>query len=555
MGLLKNIIVFTSLSVALFSNHQFEYHLLNNQLEKAMDLYLKELNTTKKHNHTKLKAIAHKLLENGAKSPVIKEKILTIYGLQLTGKTPSLPILETLSSTQHPAVQIACLHLLDHIADDCTAHLYEKGLHSSYLQVRFEAIIHMVMKNDPNAFGALNSIINLIPPHYHPSLVELFAILNSDAARQKLKAFLTSLNPQVRLAALKAISDHNLDEFITDSRKFLTHTDPKLKEAALNFAKKHHDIKARHQINLAVKSPYKHVKIAALLAQKALTGQNISAPLIKMAKEKDLFSIAALEKEQECINVLISLVEDKDRDTRFNAALRLLKHKNTSCKNTIKEILTIDPSYLSIYSHTSPGLTLSCIKTAPLASFDTDNQKNFYKLQTQHFVESILNMSINLDEDTFLEIIKSVFEKRQLHLVPLAIRLLENRPSKRIDKFIKAQANCLAAPLIRSYARLSLYKKDKTYMKKHEFLSLINVLKHINIVDFDENGGLAVNPKTNATQFDLSIQEKSSLYLQALEILIQEHDTDALTCLLKSLRDGNKQNRYIIAGLIIKCLD
>ena len=93
----------------------------------------------------------------------------------------------------------------------------------------------------------------------------------------------------------------------------------------------------------------------------------------------------------------------------------------------------------------------------------------------------------NLDEGSFLEIIIKVFEKKQLHLVPLAIKLLENRNSEKIKKFLKDQANCIAAPLIRSYARLSLYKKDHNFLSRKEFYTLIDSLKHIKIVEFDHN--------------------------------------------------------------------
>ena len=80
MKLFKNIVVYMCLTVTLFANRKFDYYLANNQIDKALDVYLSESQEGDKHNYLKLKAIAHRLLESGAKSPIVQEQMLTIYG-------------------------------------------------------------------------------------------------------------------------------------------------------------------------------------------------------------------------------------------------------------------------------------------------------------------------------------------------------------------------------------------------------------------------------------------------------------------------------------------
>ena len=549
------VIIGISICFCLQASSSIDYLLTTNKFEKALDTYILEYKGKKKHNHKTLKSLAFQQLQNGANGTSIREKILTIHALKIASCVPDITLLNSLVRTQNPSIQIACIHLLEHLADDRLQGLYAYGLNSSFLQVRFEALVHHVMRNEPNSFGILSSLMNLIPPQYHPSLVELFAVLNSDAARQKLRSFLSSKENAIRLAAIKAITDHNLGEFTQDIRKLLSHTDPSIKEASLDFARKQHDIHALEQINLALKSPYRQVQIAAIKASNAFGKIDCTKRLNAIAKDGDLFAIYSLREEKTSSETLANLLKSAKKDIRFNAALSLLKNKNNACKNVIKEILQCDPNYEALLQHHSPGMALVCIKSRPLATFKHEGEQNYYKMQTHQLLASILANCMHLDETSFLEIITTIFENKKLHLVPHSIRLIENRSSPRIKQFLHKQANCLAAPLIRSYAQLSLYKKDKTHLSKKQLYALIDTLKNIHIVELEQNPQLATNPRTGNTHFDLSLQEKSSLYLQALELVMMDHDHDALSCLVNVFKTGLKQNRYIIAGLLIKCLN
>ena len=71
MGLLKSLLINVCMSAALFSSYQFDYYLSNNQFEKALDIYITDLNTENKHKDTKTNTyLSSQQVEFGLVSPL-----------------------------------------------------------------------------------------------------------------------------------------------------------------------------------------------------------------------------------------------------------------------------------------------------------------------------------------------------------------------------------------------------------------------------------------------------------------------------------------------------
>src|SRR5690606_20299913 len=72
--------------------------------------------------------------------------------------------------------------------------------------------------------------------------------------------------------------------------------------------------------------------------------------------------------------------------------------------------------------------------------------------------EQLLGELIHLDQVKFVDLVRSLFQNRQLDLIPMAIALLENLRTPEAIALLKEGCEKMTSPLIRDYCHLSLYR-------------------------------------------------------------------------------------------------
>ncbi len=134
--------------------------------------------------------------------------------------------------------------------------------------------------------------------------------------------------------------------------------------------------------------------------------------------------------------------------------------------------------------------------------------------------------------------IPAVMEQLYISGTPGVVALLEQFQQK------------IGAPYVRGAAALTLFKlgqKERrsemiSFLKSHHAVELIRLKPMI-----DDK----LNPFAT-TAFELSPEETSSLYIEMLEALLTEGKEDGIDLLVEAMEKGHPNNRYALAGLLIR---
>jgi hypothetical protein len=159
--------------------------------------------------------------------------------------------------------------------------------------------------------------------------------------------------------------------------------------------------------------------------------------------------------------------------------------------------------------------------------------------------------ALDLGEPYFLNIANTLISLKKSEMIPILVRLLENLQSKEAVELLKKSTQMPGAPFIRSYANLAMYRLgnfkefDKSTM---DFVrdSVSNEMISFQPVDLDPRNRNKANP------FQLTPSERSQLLLETFEALLIRHETDGIDLILECILKGHPNNRYALAGLLLK---
>jgi hypothetical protein len=61
-------------------------------------------------------------------------------------------------------------------------------------------------------------------------------------------------------------------------------------------------------------------------------------------------------------------------------------------------------------------------------------------------------------------------------------------------------------------------------------------------------------PEASGSSFELTPDESSRLLIEAYEALADRHDLEGIDCIVEGIKNGNPQNRYVLAGLLMRAI-
>ena len=160
---------------------------------------------------------------------------------------------------------------------------------------------------------------------------------------------------------------------------------------------------------------------------------------------------------------------------------------------------------------------------------------------------------LELGDDALVHIASHLFEKSQRDLIPLLCALLLNAKTDGCLKLLTEQSQKAGAPFYRAYASLALYKINHSDSAKEAILSWVEKENKTALIQF-RNIVPKKDQPTDLAQFSLTPQETSRLLLECYEAIAANHTTDGIDTLLQAIHDGNKKNRYALAGHLLKAL-
>jgi len=530
---------------------QMYFFLAQNKIDKAVELYKAQYEEDQKHDPEFIEDLAMHLLKAGIKSEEAEEQLLALYGVSFGSTSNAITLCDLAMRSGGPLTQLATIQLLGQLQDDRCEELLVRAFSSQFLQIRFEAGFQLALRKAKQATGLFQSLMHHLPDELHVFFPDLFALVGTKDALSHLQRLLTHKNKYVQLASVLAIANHRRDDFLPQIRSLLTHRDPAEQEAAIYAIGMLQDLDSKKTLIKLKDSPIPNVRIAAYSSLIYLGDHTVFEEVKQLARTKDPFAISLLRNVPTAQDALAALLYDADQTVRFNAAIALLNHRDPRAIPILMEILINDSKDYGLYPLRSLGNTMQCWKMLPSKeAFDKVSKTNISAITTS-FREYILQECAQYSEPSFLRIAKEIFDKRQNDLIPSTVHLLEAIGSKEAHSLLRKYAEHAGAPLIRDYCRLALFRAgiyqgailDEWLDKK----TSAPLIKFRPLISWTERS-------TENSSYSLTPEEESRLYIETLMSIAEKHTDSGVNTLLTLITDGNKQNRYAIAGLLLHAI-
>ncbi|WP_420420898.1 HEAT repeat domain-containing protein [Simkania sp.] len=558
MGLRRWLTIFLlSLSIVAqanqsYSKHQVLYLMQAGHVSKGIQLYQKLKEDNLKHDFPILEQMGYILLNQGAKSGDEECQLLSMYGAGMAGTLESMDIYQMGMESPNPMTQMATIHFLTEIQDDRAEELLLKAFSSPYLLIRLEAAYALAIRKSLSATGLIDSLMQRLPPPMYVYFPDLFAMIGTADAMGVLQRLMGNRILNVRLASFLAAAKFRRDDFIGDIRTSLTHSDEAELEtcaAAVGFLQDSHSIPALKKLSES-KSP--NVKLAACRSLILLGEQKYQDKIMESAASKNPLAINLLTNLPNTESLLAKLACDYNFHTRVNAALALLKKRDTRAVPTLMRLLIHDEKDLGLEPMTSLGHSLTAWKVIPSCTQYAKKTERDIPSITLAVREQILQDALELPEESFLAIAEKVFDEKQNDLIPLLIHLLENLKTEKAIQLLQRESRRAGAPFIRTYCHLALYRLRIEGPHRETLFKWIEEKKDHEMIHFRPM--LPWTEKNVTSQFQLTPEETSRLLIEAYVTLADQHDPEGIDILLSAILEGNEKNRYALAGLLLKSI-
>jgi len=520
------------------------------EVDEAIKSYLLHSKATNEHSIDILEQIGTRIIQCGFKTQDPDTCLLSLFGANIARLPVDRKFLTRSFRSSNPLLQSAALQTLSMEEMDDTESILKEGVKSDFLMIRLETLFQLVHRHSRHAMGLVESLKNILHPQLHFVFPEFYALDGTDESINILKQMTHDPNIHVRVSAILSAVKYDRDALLPVIRAVVTHPHPIEQEAAalaLGFFK---DIDAKPKLERLLKSTSPDVRLAASLSLLKLGFFEHKDEIIKLAKGGHHFAISTLGEVGGGVPELLEHLKNPHHITRYRAAYALLKQRDPRCLSTITEIL-ITPSHdLNLVPFFSPARSLSSFESyfGPIKEVELKNSIAAY---TNHIKQSMLIDALDLGEPYFLNIANTLVSLKKSEMIPILVRLLENLQSKEAVELLKKSTQMPGAPFIRSYANLAMYRLgnykefDKSTM---DFVrdSVSNEMISFQPVDLDPRNRNKANP------FQLTPSERSQLLLETFEALLIRHETDGIDLILECILKGHPNNRYALAGLLLK---
>lgn len=557
MGLFKKalslLLICTSVLIAEpIKKNQITYLMQAGSIKESIDLYQRYKNEIGKHDFEVLSQMAFILLEQGAKSSDTEKQLLCIFGSGIAGVAASIDVLEAGIKSSHPETQVASIQYLGKLQDDRSDELLLKAMSSDYFQVRLEAAYQLATRKHRASVGQIESLMYRIPPPLRFLFPQFFALIGTADAISALRHLMEDNYISVRIEALLCAGRSGRDDLLPSIRALLTHQNVAEQEAAAYALGVLRDSKSIKKLKKLEKTGSDNVQIAAANALYALGDNKAAETLIEKARGRDLFAIASIGDIPSAADLLAGLSYDRDINVRFNAAMSLLKLRDSRCLKTLKEILIIDTRDLGFQPIFSMGKSQMAWKVVGSISEHQKDAQFDYQSLSLSVREQLLREALELPNQEFLQLARTIFQSKQSDLIPLLVVLLENLHSEKSISLLKEKAQEIGAPLVRGYCMLALFRMKvegpyeanlKNWLKNNQASEIIRL-----------KAPTPIDQRMTGTVYELSPEEGSRLLIDTYSAFAERHESSSIDLLLELMQNGNPKNLYVLSGLLLRAI-
>jgi HEAT repeat protein len=528
------------------------YLMQSKEIDAALNLYDEYKKEIGRHDFEILVQMCSIILEHGIKSPDLTTQLSSLYGTSAANLNSSLSVLEQGLKSQNIETELASLQMLARLHDDRGDELLTKAMSSPSIMVRMEAGYYLAERKHRKIVGHLEALMYKIPPEFWFYFPQFFALVGTHEAIEMLKKLMEDPHPMTRVEALLNAARFGRDDLLTRIRAHATHSHPDEQEAAATALGMLKDSPSISKLEKLSKSSYNSVKLAAFRSLYQLGDTEALLGIFDIAKSEDLFGIALLGELPGGEELLAELQESPNIQVRFNATLSLLLRRDPRCLKTLYEFLLRDPKDLGFQPAGSIGHSLMAWKVVPSLSQHHKSLAMDLSGITLQLREHMLASALELPEDDFLSIASTVFEHRQLELIPMLVQLLENHATPGALHLLKKNGEFAGAPLARMYCNLALFRLKEAGPYEKRLRHWITEAQKLEMIKFRPS--VPWNMKNTLSTYELTPEESTRLLLECYEALSEQHDEQGIEIILQGIRSGHPKNRYALAGLLIRTL-
>lgn len=529
------------------------YLMQQNQVEESIERYREFTTLSGKHDFEVLQQMGLILLQKGIQSDDAQTFLMTLFGAGLSGSAGALEILERGLFNPDPQVQLLALHFIAKFDDDSTNEMLNRAMTSEYLGIRMEAAFYLAQRKHPHAVGQIEGLMYRLPPVFKPYFPSFFAILGTSDATAALRRLIEDPDPQVRVESILNVARMGRDDFLPLLRKRLSHSHVAEVEATAFAIGVLKDGSSIPKLKKLAASNTESVRLAACIALLQFGDRSGLPDILALAKNFNLFAISALGAVTDTEETLSTLVRSGDLQVRINAAVALLQRRDPRCIHALSEILVEDSRDLAFHPFSSVGRTLSALKALPSAELHAAKESAVDLGYSAAIREQLLREAIHLPEEAFLKIAKTIFNRQQNDLVPTLISLLENLQTDGAIALLKEGSEKTAAPLIRDYCHLSLYRLKQEGPYEEYVANWVMRQKSAELIRFRPL--LPWKYRLEQSEYTLNPEETSRLLIEAFLSIANRRDEKSISFLLEAIQLGNPQNRYALMGLLMKATE
>lgn len=520
----------------------------------AINKYREFVKKTGDHNFKLLREMCLVMIENAVSWGDEQDSLRALIAMEIAQEDSFSHHLGKLIQSRYYPVQAKTLSLLKGINNEYSEMLIKSCLSSNFIMLRLEALSILVQKHHESALGQVEALMNMVHKHYHPIFVDFYALAGTKYAISVLKKMINDQDLNLNLATIMATRQYQIEEMIPNLRHSLTHTSPIIQEAAASALGSFSDQFSVSKLKALTTSGHDETRLAALLALFNMDHTQHKAEIVSLAKNGNLFAIGALAKMKNTEKALREIYFSDDNNYRINSALALLEKKNPVCIPVIRDLISLDSNVFYIEPTYSPGRMFSALKLKPLSTVERKEMIPMLQAQTVMIQNQLLSRTIDLPRKRFMEVIDNIFDRKRNHLIPTAIALLENFDDEEAKNYLKERSKTPGAPFIRTACHLSLWKSTKQEVHKEAVTSWIKQFGKHEMISFEQKNTQNSEKNSHLSEYELSLEEKSHLLIQAFLNICLSHEKAGLDSILEAMIDGHEKNRVPLAGVLLKTI-
>ncbi|MCH9621364.1 MAG: hypothetical protein S4CHLAM20_07840 [Chlamydiia bacterium] len=520
----------------------------------ALRKYRQYFKKTGQHNYKLLREMSLAIIEQAVSWGEEEDTLLSLIAMEIAQEDSFTHHLGKLIHSKYYPVQAKTLSLLRRIDNEYSEMLIKSCLSSQFIMLRLEALSILVQKHNESALGQVEALMNMVHHFYHPMFVDFYALAGTKYAISVMKQMISNKNLNLNLATILAARNYRIEEMIPNLRHSLTHTSPIIQEAAAVALGSFSDSYSLSRLKTLSTSSHEETKLAALLALYSMDQKDYKDEIINLAKNGNLFAISSLASLDNTRRALHEIYYSDDNNLRINSALSMLEKKNPLSIPVIKDLITLDSNVFYIEVVNSPGKCFRALRLKPLSSLEKKEMIPMVKSHTVMIQNQILSKTIDLPRDKFMKIIDDIFLKKRNTLIPTAIALLENFDDDESKAYLSKKATMPGAPFIRTACHLSLWKSTKKKQHKEAITSWIKQFGKHEMISIQQKSTDKDSKKNQISEYELSLEEKSHLLIQAFLNISYSREKAGLDCILEAMINGHEKNRIPLAGVLLKTI-